>query len=138
MVPGSLDLGIEVIVATFHGVGGDPTSSDILKMVSNSGLPVAQRFETMEYVTLFVSGAVSGLCKRAASSSFMAKGAFVVVSSAQALATMAAPTLARSDCLLRVAAGRIDGEMRAAKSWANRSASLRGAGCIDRRGGRGL
>ena len=47
----------------------------------------------------------------------MVKGASVAVSSAQVSATKAARTLARSDCLLRMAEGRIDGEVRAAKSW---------------------
>ena len=43
MVPRSLGLGIWVIEATFHGVGGDPASSDILKMVRSSALSVAPR-----------------------------------------------------------------------------------------------
>ena len=43
MVPGSLDLGIGVVVATFHCVGGDPVSIDILKMVRSSALSVAPR-----------------------------------------------------------------------------------------------
>ena len=43
MVPGSLGLGIGVIVATFHGVGSDPTSRNILKMVRSSAFPVAPR-----------------------------------------------------------------------------------------------
>ena len=43
MVPGSLDFGIGVIVATFHGVGDDPVSSKILKMVRSLALPVASK-----------------------------------------------------------------------------------------------
>ena len=68
----------------------------------------------------------------------MAKGASVAVSSAQALAKMAAGTLARSDHLLRVAAGRIDGDVRAAKSCASLSASSWDAGYVGRGGGQGL
>ena len=90
----------------------------------------------MEYATLSVPGAVSGLYKTAAFSSLMTKGASLAVSSGQASTTMAARTLARSDCLLRVATGRIDGEVRAAKSWANRSASSCGARCVGRGEGR--
>ena len=40
---GPLVFGLGVIVVTFHGVGGDLTFSDILKMVRSSALPVAPR-----------------------------------------------------------------------------------------------